>query len=86
MTDPQTWVTATYISLADLLATEPAHTWDAASLCENWQVRHVIAHVSMPIRLAPEQFAAQMAAAGGDFTVLSDTVAARDAPCRSPTT
>ena len=33
----------------------------------------------MPARLTPEQFGAEMAAAGGDFTVLSDTVAARDA-------
>jgi uncharacterized protein (TIGR03083 family) len=42
-------------------------------------VRHVIAHVTMPARLTVEQFGAEMAAAGGDFTVLSDTVAARDA-------
>ena len=32
----------------------------------------------MPVRLTPEQYGAEMAAAGGDFTVLSDTVAARD--------
>jgi hypothetical protein len=42
-------------------------------------VRHVVAHVMMPVRLTPQQFGAEMAAAGGDFTVLSDTVAARDA-------
>jgi len=29
--------------------------------------------------MTPERFGAEMAAAGGDFTVLSDTVAARDA-------
>jgi hypothetical protein len=33
----------------------------------------------MPARLAPEQFGAEMAAAGGDFAVLSNNVAARDA-------
>ena len=33
----------------------------------------------MPARFTPERFGAEMAAAGGDFTVLSDTVAARDA-------
>jgi hypothetical protein len=33
----------------------------------------------MPARLTPQQFAAEMAAAGGDFGVLSDTVAERDA-------
>jgi uncharacterized protein (TIGR03083 family) len=79
MTDLQTWVAPTYDGLADLLASGSAGTWDTPSLCENWQVRHVVAHVTMPARLRPEQFGAEMAAAGGDFTVLSDTVAGRDA-------
>lgn len=79
MTDPQPWVASTYDGLADLLGSAPDGTWDAPSLCEGWQVRHVVAHVSMPVRLTPEQFGAEMAAAGGDFAVLSDTVAARDA-------
>jgi uncharacterized protein (TIGR03083 family) len=79
VTDLQSWVAPTYDGLADLLASAPAETWDAPSLCEKWQVRHVVAHVTMPARLTPEQFGAEMAAAGGDFTVLSDTVAARDA-------
>ncbi|MBL7255884.1 maleylpyruvate isomerase family mycothiol-dependent enzyme [Paractinoplanes lichenicola] len=74
-----TWVAPTYLSLADLLADAPAETWDAPSLCEKWLVRHVVAHVTMPVRLTPEQFGAEMAAAGGDFAVLSDTVAVRDA-------
>ena len=78
MTDLQTWVAPTYDGLADLLAAAPAETWDAPSLCEKWQVRHVVAHVTMPARLTAEQFGAEMAAAGGDFAVLSDTVAARD--------
>ncbi len=79
MTDLQSFVAPTYHGLADLLASAPAETWDAPSLCANWQVRHVIAHVTMAARLTPEQFGAEMAAAGGDFTVLSDTVAACDA-------
>jgi uncharacterized protein (TIGR03083 family) len=79
VTELQSWVALTYNGLADLLASAPAETWDAPSLCEKWQVRHVIAHVTMPARLTPEQFGAEMAAAGGDFTVLSDTVAGRDA-------
>ncbi|MBM0240216.1 maleylpyruvate isomerase family mycothiol-dependent enzyme [Micromonospora sp. ATA32] len=69
----------TYDRLADLLAAAAVETWDAPSLCEKWLVRHVIAHVTMPARLTPEQFGAEMAAAGDDFTVLSNTVAARDA-------
>ena len=79
MTDLQSLVAPTYHGLADLLAAASAETWDAPSLCEKWHVRHVVAHVTMPARLTPEQFGAEMAAAGGDFTVLSDTVAARDA-------
>ncbi len=74
----QQWVTHTYEDLADLLADGPAGTWDAATLCEGWQVRHVVAHVTMPVRLTPERFGEEMAAAGGDFGRLSDTVAARD--------
>jgi uncharacterized protein (TIGR03083 family) len=79
MTDPQSWVAPTCNALADLLATAPVDTWDAQSLCEKWQVRHVVAHMTMPARLSAERFGAEMAAAGGDFAVLSDTVAARDA-------
>ncbi len=79
MTDQQAWVAPTYRGLADLLSTGPVDVWDAPSLCEKWLVRHVVAHVTMPARLTPEQYGAEMAAAGGDFTVLSDTVATRDA-------
>lgn len=79
MTDMQSWVAPTYDRLADLLTGAAVETWEAPSLCEQWLVRHVIAHVTMPVRLNFEQFGAEMAAAGGDFTVLSDTVAARDA-------
>lgn len=78
-TDLQSLVAPTYNGLADLLAGAPAETWDAPSLCEKWQIRNVVAHVTMPARLTPEQFGAEMAAAGWDFGVLSDTVAARDA-------
>jgi len=79
VTDLQSLVAPTYDDLANLLAGEPTEAWDAPSLCERWQVRHVVAHVTMPARLTPEQFGAEMAAAAGDFTVLSNTVAARDA-------
>ncbi|MGZ4588712.1 MAG: maleylpyruvate isomerase family mycothiol-dependent enzyme [Mycobacteriaceae bacterium] len=79
MTDLRSWVAPTYNGLADLLTASPVDTWDSPSLCEKWLVRHVIAHVTMPARLTPAQFGAEMAAARGDFTVLSDTVATRDA-------
>ncbi len=79
MSDLQAWVAPTYERLADVLADSPGEVWDGPSLCAGWQVRHVVAHVTMPARLTPAQFGAQMAAAGGDFGVLSDAVAARDA-------
>ena len=78
MTDPQSWVAPTYNRLADLLEAAGPDVWDTPSLCDKWLVRHVVAHVTMPARLTPEQFGAEMAAARGDFGVLSDTVAERD--------
>jgi uncharacterized protein (TIGR03083 family) len=77
VTDLQTWVAPTCVALAGFL--DDGSAWDARSLCEGWLVRHVVAHVTMPARLTPEQFGAEMAAAGGDFSVLSDRVAERDA-------
>ncbi len=79
MNEWHSWVATTYNGLAELLASSPAEVWDHPSLCAGWQVRHVVAHVTMATRLTPEQFGAEMAAAGGDFTALSNRVAARDA-------
>lgn len=61
MTDPQSWVAPTYLGLAELLPATAVDRWDAPTLCEKWLVRHVIAHVTMPARLTPEQFGAEMA-------------------------
>lgn len=77
MTDLQSWVAPTYGGLADLLEDAGREAWEAQSLCEKWQVRHVVAHVTMPVRLTPEEFGAGMAEAGGDFTTMSDAVALR---------
>ena len=78
MTDLQSFVAPTYQRLANLLDATP-DAWDTPSLCEDWRVRHVVAHVTMPVRLTPEQFGAEMAAAGGDFTILSNNVAEKGA-------
>ena len=86
MTDLQPLVALTFDSLANLLASAPEKTWDAPSLCENWQVRHVIAHVTMPARLTPEQFATEMAAAE-EISPCSPTPSLRAMHSwRSPTT
>lgn len=79
MTDLQSAVAQTFLRVADLLDASADATWDAPSLCDGWLVRHVIAHLTMPARVTPEQFASEMSAAGGDFSVVSDAVAARDA-------
>jgi uncharacterized protein (TIGR03083 family) len=79
MTELQPLVATTYDGLADVLASETPESWDAPSLCDNWQVRHVVAHVTMPARLTPQQFGAEMAAAGGDFAAVSNAIADRDA-------
>ncbi|MFF5172601.1 maleylpyruvate isomerase family mycothiol-dependent enzyme [Micromonospora sp. NPDC000089] len=79
MTDPQSFVAPTYLAFADLLADSPVEIWDAPTLCDKWLVRHVVAHVTMPARLTHERFGAELAAAHGDFAVLSNAVAERDA-------
>ena len=78
MTDLQTWVAPTLDRLASSLVSAGPSAWDADSLCEGWQVLHLIAHMTMPARLSPDDFGAEMAAARGDFTAMSNTVALRD--------
>ena len=67
-----------YVSLADLLEAADPVVWDAPSLCEGWRTREVVAHMTMPARYSGPEFMAELQSAGGDFTRLSDTIAARD--------
>jgi uncharacterized protein (TIGR03083 family) len=67
-----------YLALAELLASSPVEVWDTPSLCEGWRTREVVAHVTMPARYSTDEFMAELEAAGGDFTRLSNVVAARD--------
>jgi uncharacterized protein (TIGR03083 family) len=71
-------VAGEYLALADLLEGAGPAVWDAPSLCEGWRTREVVAHVTMPLRYEGPAFMAELEAAGGDFTKLSNTVAARD--------
>ena len=71
-------VAAEYLALADLLSDGRPQAWDAPSLCEGWRTREVVAHMTMPARYSGPAFMAELEAAGGDFTRLSNTVAARD--------
>jgi uncharacterized protein (TIGR03083 family) len=67
-----------YVALADLLEAADPVVWDAPSLCEGWRTREVVAHMTMPARYSGPEFMAELEAAGGDFTRLSDTIAAGD--------
>jgi uncharacterized protein (TIGR03083 family) len=67
-----------FIALAELLEAAGPPVWDEPSLCEGWRTREVVAHVTMPVRYEGPAFMAELEAAGGDFTRLSNTVAARD--------
>ena len=67
-----------YRALADLLEVSDPAVWDAPSLCEGWRTREVVAHLTMPARYSGPAFMAELETAGGDFTLLSNTVAARD--------
>jgi uncharacterized protein (TIGR03083 family) len=71
-------IAAEYVALADFLEAAGPAVWDAPSLCEGWRTREVVAHMTMPARYDSPAFMAELEANGGDFTRLSDTVAARD--------
>ena len=75
---PQALVGDSYRRLADLLREQDAARWDSPSLCAGWRIRELIAHVTMPARYTAEQFALELTGAGGDFTMLSNLIAARD--------
>ncbi|MFF5076288.1 maleylpyruvate isomerase family mycothiol-dependent enzyme [Actinoplanes sp. NPDC000266] len=50
----------------------------APSLCEGWEVRHVVAHMTMAARYDGPAFMAELASVGYDFDALSEKVARRD--------
>jgi uncharacterized protein (TIGR03083 family) len=72
-------IAAEFIALAGALDAQPESSWDTPSLCEGWRVREVVAHMTMPVRYSTDQFMAELQDCGGDFTVLSNRVASRDA-------
>lgn len=65
-------------TLADALSDQPASVADAPSLCEGWAVKNVVAHMTMAARYDGPAFGRELAAAGGKFQRLSETVARRD--------
>ena len=77
--DPGAAVAAEFLALAEVLDGLPNAGWDTPSLCDGWRVREVVAHVTMPVRYSPEAFRAELQDCGGDFSRLSNRIAARDA-------
>ena len=72
------WIAADRRELAGVLDGLSAEQWDAPTLCDGWAVRHVVAHLTMPLRYSPPRFLLRLAAAGGRFQKMSDGVARRD--------
>lgn len=78
MTEVHALTRDAFAGLAEFLQAQPPDVWDQGSLCTGWQVRHVIAHVTMAGRMTTAEFGAEMAAAHGDFQQASDGIAIRD--------
>lgn len=75
----QALVAADYLALAELLEALPAQAWDTPSLCTEWRVREVVAHVTMAARYDETAFMAELREAQFDFPTVSNRIAARDA-------
>ncbi|HEV3359402.1 MAG TPA: maleylpyruvate isomerase family mycothiol-dependent enzyme [Pseudonocardiaceae bacterium] len=65
--------------LAELLAGLTDEQWDSPSLCADWRVREVVAHITMPFRTRLPQFLVGLAAARFSFNRYADRAARADA-------
>lgn len=72
-------VAAEFTRLGDVLERVGGGAWGTPSLCQGWRVREVVAHMTQAVRYAPPEFLAELEQCGGDFTRLSNQIAARDA-------
>ncbi|WP_066367656.1 maleylpyruvate isomerase family mycothiol-dependent enzyme [Herbidospora mongoliensis] len=64
---------------ADLLAALRPDQWDAATLCDGWRVREVVAHTTMPFRQSAGRMLVELVKAGGNFNRMADRLARHDA-------
>jgi uncharacterized protein (TIGR03083 family) len=72
--------------LAELLAQLTPEQWVAPSLCSGWRIREVLAHMTMPFRTSPLQFATGLARARFSFNRYADSAARRDTQALSDAT
>jgi uncharacterized protein (TIGR03083 family) len=71
-------VVAERTELAGMLGALGPEQWAAPSLCAGWRIREVVAHMTMPFRMKPPQFLAEMVKARGNFDRMADRMARRD--------
>lgn len=84
MDDVRDMIAAQRGELGELLAGLPAARWDEPTLCAGWQVREVVAHITMPFRHSGRRFAFELARSRGRFSEMADRVARRDAATMTP--
>ncbi len=77
MTNLWTTVAAERGALADDLAALKPAQWDTPSLCAQWTVRDVVAHLSATASMTPLKFFGSMAAAGFNFDKFANGQIAR---------
>ncbi|MDT4961635.1 MAG: hypothetical protein QOF87_1282 [Pseudonocardiales bacterium] len=67
MTDIWPTIHAERQALADDLADLSAQQWATSSLCSDWDVHQVLAHLLSAAKMTPPKFVTKFAAAGGNF-------------------
>lgn len=77
MADLWTLVAAERGALADDLTGLTPEQWSSTSLCPDWTVRHVVAHLTAAASTSPGAFVAQFAKAGFNFDKYANAGIAR---------
>lgn len=67
------------LSVTDVLDRLIPEQWASPSLAAGWSIRHVVAHLVMPFRYSRRQIVVRLLTARGDFNVMADRIAHRDA-------
>ena len=62
-------------AVADILESLSLDEWQTPSLCGDWRVAELAAHLTMPFRLSTGRFLVKMVGAGGNFNKVNDQFA-----------